>query len=64
MQEQIERFPDAFVVDIEEGLNEAAQQDLVGQRRQLVSVNAPGWLHMKQMATTLVCPKPKFYKLD
>lgn len=64
LQEQIEKYPDALVADIEGALDEAAQQDLVQQTHQLVSVNAPGWLHMKQMATTLVCPKPKFVRLD
>ncbi|WP_257385520.1 hypothetical protein, partial [Tahibacter caeni] len=64
MQQQIEKYPDATVVDIEAALNDAAQQDLVGQKHQLVSVNAPDWLHMKQMAPTLICPKPKFFKLD
>lgn len=64
MQLQIEKYPDARVIDIEDALNEAAQQDLVGQTHQLISVNAPKWLHIKQMATKLVCPKPKFYKLD
>jgi hypothetical protein len=64
MQDQIEKYPDAFVIDIEGGLNDAAQQDLLDQKHKLVSVNAPDWLHIKQMATTLVCPKPKFYKLD
>lgn len=64
MQEQIEKYPDALVIDLQGALNDAAQQDLIAQSHQLVPVNAPNWLHMKQMATTLICPKPKFVKLD
>jgi hypothetical protein len=64
LQEQMEKYPDARAIDIEGALNEAAQQDLVAQTHKLVSVNAPPWLHMKQMATRVICPKPKFEKLD
>lgn len=64
VQEQIEKYPEATAFDIEEALNEAAQQDLIAQTHQLVPVNAPDWLHIKQMATTVICPKPKFAKLD
>lgn len=64
VQEQLEKYPDARVVEIEEALNDAAQQDLVAQTHKLVPVNAPDWLHMKQMAPKIICPKPKFAKLD
>lgn len=64
VQEQLEKYPDAKVMDIEDALNEAAQQDLVAQRHQLIGVNAPDWLHIKQMAPKVICPKPKFAKLD
>jgi hypothetical protein len=64
VQSQIEKFPDALVVDIEGGLNEAAQQDLVKTEEKLVSVNAPDWLRMKEMAPKVIAPKPKFTKLD
>ncbi len=64
LQEQLERYPSAKVVDIEGALNEAAQQDLVSAQTKLVAVDAPPWLHIKQMAPKLVAPKPKFVKLD
>lgn len=64
IQEQIEKYPDALAVEIEDALNEAAQQDLVTQSHKLVSVNAPDWLHIKAMAPKIISPKPKFIKLD
>jgi hypothetical protein len=63
-QEQLEKYPDAKAFEIEEALNEAAQQDLVVSTHKLVSVNAPEWLHMKAMAPKIISPKPKFIKLD
>ena len=64
MQEQIEKYPDAKANDIEDALNDAAQQDLVSSTQKLVSVNAPEWLHIKAMAPQIISPKPKFTKLD
>ena len=64
VQEQLEEYPDAKVVDIINALDEAAQQSLVTSDTRLVSVNAPDWLVMKQLPTTLISPKPKFKKLD
>lgn len=64
VQEQLEKYPDARVIEIEAALNEAAQQDLVEQKHQLVAVNAPNWLHIKQMAPKIICPRPSFVKLD
>lgn len=64
IQAQIQKYPDAKVVDIESALNEAAQQDLVTNVHKLVSVNAPNWLHVKAMAPKIISPKPKFIKLD
>jgi hypothetical protein len=64
IQEQIEKYPDAKSIEIEEALNEAAQQDLVTSTHQLVNVNAPSWLHIKTMAPKIISPKPKFQKLD
>ncbi len=63
VQEQLEKHPNARVLEIEDALNEAAQQDLVSQTHRLVEVNAPDWLHMKQMLPKVICPKPKFEKL-
>jgi hypothetical protein len=64
VQEQLERYPSARVIEIEGALNEAAQQDLVLSTHQLISVNAPEWLHIRQLAAKVISPKPKFVKLD
>ncbi len=64
VQEQIERYPDAKALKIEGALDEAAQQDLVISTHRLIGVNAPEWLHVKQMAPKVISPKPKFIKLD
>lgn len=64
VQQQLEKYPDARVLDIEEALNEAAQQDLVTSNVKPVSVNAPPWLRIKAMAPKIVSPKPSFAKLD
>lgn len=64
IQEQLEKYPDAKVVDIIDALNDAAQQQLVTSDTRLVPVNAPDWLLMKQLSTTVISPKPKFQKLD
>jgi hypothetical protein len=63
MQEQVEKYPDATALEVEAALNDAAQQGLVTTEARLVSVNAPGWLHMKTLAPKLISPKPKFHKL-
>jgi hypothetical protein len=63
LQQQIEEYPDATVVDIEGALDEAAQQSLIIESHRLISVNAPGWLHIKQQAPRIFSPKPKFEKL-
>ena len=64
VQEQIEKYPDAKLFEIESALNDAAQQNLVTSTHKLVGVNAPGWLHLKQMAPKIISPKPKFVKLE
>lgn len=64
IQEQLEKYPDAKAFDIEDALNEAAQQGLVTSTHTLISVNAPDWLHIKAMAPKIISPKPKFIKLD
>lgn len=63
LQEQIEKHPDAKAIEIEDALNDAAQQDLVSNTTKLVSVNAPDWLHIKAMAPKIISPKPMFSKL-
>lgn len=64
IQEQLEKYPNAKILEIEGALNEAAQQDLVVSSTRLLSVNAPDWLHMKKMAPRILAPKPSFTKLD
>jgi hypothetical protein len=63
VQEQVEKYPDATVIDIEGALNEAAQQSLIIETHRLINVNAPDWLHIKQKAPKVFSPKPKFHKL-
>jgi hypothetical protein len=63
LQLQLEKYPTATVLDIEAALNDAAQQDLVGTKHQLVSVNAPNWLHLKSMKPKIIAPKPSFRPL-
>ncbi|SCX01788.1 hypothetical protein SAMN02799620_00330 [Mycolicibacterium fluoranthenivorans] len=64
IQEQLEKYGNAKVVDIEDALNEAAQQDLVGVESKLVPVAAPPWLHLNAARTPVVAVKPSFEKLD
>lgn len=64
IQEQLERFQLSKVIDIEGALNEAAQQKIVTEKHRLLAVNAPSWLHMKQLAPKIISPKPIFTKLD
>lgn len=64
LQIQLEKYPDAPALEIEDALNAAAQQDLVTSTHKLMTVNAPGWLHIKKMAPKILSPKPKFIKLD
>lgn len=63
LQSQLEKYPTAKVVDIENALNEAAQQDLVGVEHQLVSVDAPSWLHINAARVSTIAPKPQFEPL-
>ena len=62
--EQLEKYPTAKVIDIEFALDEAAQQNLIEVKYQLVSVQAPDWLHMNELRTEVIAPKPHFEKLD
>ncbi|MXP64055.1 hypothetical protein E0493_11940 [Roseomonas sp. M0104] len=64
VQLQLQKYPDATVLEIEGALNEAAQQKLVAVNSQLVGVNAPDWLHVREMAPRIITAKPKFEKLD
>jgi hypothetical protein len=64
IQDQLEKYATAKVVDVEDALNEAAQQALLASDHQLLSVAAPEWLHMTERAVKVVAPKPRFEKLD
>jgi len=65
LQAQLEKYPTATVLDIEQALNDAAQQKLLTSEHRLVSVEAPDWLHLKERKTAKVlAPKPSFEKLD
>ncbi len=63
VMEQLIKFEGSKVLEIEEALDQAAQQNLVGIKSQLVGVNAPDWLHIKQLAPKIISPKPSFVKL-
>lgn len=52
------------VLEVEHALDEAAQQGLVDVEEKLLSVQAPPWLHMSEMQTPVIAPKPKFVSLD
>jgi len=65
IQEQLEKYPTAKVVDIENALDEAAQQGLLTTKAQLLSVKAPDWLHLRERKITpVIAPRPIFEKLD
>jgi hypothetical protein len=64
LQEQLEKYGTATVVDIEAALNEAAQQNLVAIQHQLVSVHPPNWLHLPERTQApVIAPKPHFEPL-
>jgi hypothetical protein len=65
VQEQLTKYPTAKVLDIEGALNDAAQQELIAVTHKLVSVEAPGWLHMEERKQTpIIAPRPRFEPLD
>jgi len=64
LQEQLQKYGTVKVTEIEEALNEAAQQDLVGIEQKLVGVDAPDWLHLNAARTSVIAPKPHFEPLD
>lgn len=63
LQEQLQKFATAKVVEVEAALNEAAQQDLVGVETRLVPVDPPPWLHLNAARTPVIAPKPAFEPL-
>jgi len=64
VQRQLERAADAAVVEIEDALNDAAQQQLVSVEERLVGVEAPAWLHLGKAEPRVLAPKPSFERLD
>lgn len=54
----------ANVVEIEDVLNDAAQQNLVGVQHRLVSVDAPSWLRLNSAVAPVIAPKPSFFSWD
>ncbi len=64
IQQQLEREGPAKVIEVEDALNEAAQQDLIKVEHQLVSVQAPSWLHIPKAGPRIIAPKPKFSRVD
>lgn len=63
IQKQLEKYATVAVVEIEHALDEAAQQGLIAIEHKLLSVEAPGWLHINEQRTPAIAPKPKFEKL-
>jgi hypothetical protein len=64
VQHQLEKYGGATVVEVEDALNDAAQQDLIGVEHRLVRVDAPPWLHLNPVLTPVIAPKPTFEPLD
>jgi hypothetical protein len=64
LQEQLEKYGNAKVVDVTDALNEAAQQELISVEQRLISVDAPSWLHLGAARTPVIAPKPTFEPLD
>lgn len=64
IQDQLEKYPSAKITEIEDALDNAAQQNLILSTTKLIGVNAPDWLHMKTMAPKIISPKPSFVRLD
>lgn len=64
VQDQLIKADKASVLEIEDALNEAAQQNLVSVQEQLVGVQAPSWLHIGKAAPKILAPKPKFERID
>ena len=63
MSEQIQKYPTATVIDIEGALDEVAQQGLIAVEHELVSVEAPAWLHFNETLSPVIAPKPSFAPL-
>lgn len=64
IQDQMIKAAGASVLEIEDALNDAAQQNLVSVQNQLVPVQAPPWLHIGKAAPKILAPKPRFARID
>jgi hypothetical protein len=64
IQDQLIKHGPVKVLEIEAALDEAAQQNLVSVQQQLVSVQAPSWLHLPTASPKVVAPKPVFERID
>lgn len=61
LQEQLERYPTATVLDITDELDKGAQRNLVSvDPPKLVTVDAPPWLFLPEARIPIVAPKPRF----
>lgn len=60
LQVQLEKYPTAKVIDVDDALNEAAQQNLVSVEHKLLSVEAPAWLRIQEKSTPVITAKPHF----
>jgi hypothetical protein len=63
VQEQLGKYGTVRVVDVEDALNQAAQQKLITVERRLLSVEAPDWLHITERRTPVIAPRPRFEPL-
>ena len=63
IQDQLIKAEKAAVVEIEDALNDAAQQNLANVEQRLIGVQAPPWLHLGKAAPKILAPKPVFERL-
>jgi hypothetical protein len=64
VQTQLESYGTRKVQDIEDGLNEATEQDVVAIQERLVSVDALPWMRLgTPKQPMLLAPKPSFIRL-
>lgn len=64
MVEQMTKYKRVKVLDVCDALSEAAQQGLVEVKHELVGVNAPAWLQLRESRNQVIAPKPSFVQLD
>lgn len=64
VQDQLVKAGKVSVLEVEDALNDAAQQNLVNVQEKLVAVQAPSWLHIGRAAPKILAPKPRFERID